>query len=244
MRVMRIAKVKQQAKRNGLSLGASVEKKLFYYATAASAAGVSLAALTPCAEGKIVYTQVHKVIGPNTVYMLDVDHDGTADFALSNNYVSSTGVRFADLLVNGVSGNGFQASGSGFQVFPFALKKGAKINRTQPFRSQHGLMVKIGSAVGGTFWTSGKWAYAANRYLGLKFAIHGKSHYGWARFSVFAVADPPYVRSTITGYAYETIPNKPIIAGKTKGADVITIEPAGLGALAAGANGLSVWRKK
>ena len=46
----------------------------------------------------------------------------------------------------------------------------------------------------------------------------------------------------LTGYAYETIPNKPIIAGKTHGKGVVTIEPGSLGALAAGANGLHRWR--
>jgi hypothetical protein len=35
--------------------------------------------------------------------------------------------------------------------------------------------------------------------------------------------------ATLTGYAYETIPNKPIITGKTKGPDVITLDPATLG---------------
>jgi hypothetical protein len=29
---------------------------------------------------------------------------------------------------------------------------------------------------------------------------------------------PKAIRATLTGCAYETIPNKPIIAGKTKGA--------------------------
>jgi hypothetical protein len=40
--------------------------------------------------------------------------------------------------------------------------------------------------------------------------------------------------ATLTGYAYETIPNKPIIAGKIEGPDEITVEPATLGHLAAG----------
>jgi hypothetical protein len=38
----------------------------------------------------------------------------------------------------------------------------------------------------------------------------------------------------ITGYAFETIPNKPIIAGKTRGKDDAT-----LGQLAQGASGFS-----
>jgi hypothetical protein len=47
------------------------------------------------------------------------------------------------------------------------------------------------------------------------------------------------VRALLTGYAYETIPNKPIITGKTKGPDAITLAPGSLGALAAGAVGRS-----
>ena len=41
------------------------------------------------------------------------------------------------------------------------------------------------------------------------------------------------IAATRTGYAYETIPNKPIITGKTKGPDVITLDPATRGHLAA-----------
>ena len=66
--------------------------------------------------------------------------------------------------------------------------------------------------------------------MGLRFDIKGQSHYGWAHLQNVTV-----VGGTLTGYAYETIPNKPIITGKTKGPDVITLEPGSLGALAAGA---------
>jgi hypothetical protein len=47
--------------------------------------------------------------------------------------------------------------------------------------------------------------------------------------------------ATVTGYAFETIPNKSIIIGKTRGPDMIA-EPATLGDLAAGANTRSAWR--
>src|ERR1700685_2804628 len=63
------------------------------------------------------------------------------------------------------------------------------------------------------------------------------------RHGVFAV---------LTGYAYETVANKPIVTGKTKGeADHVpdinqtgsAPEPASLGRLARGAQGLAPWRK-
>jgi hypothetical protein len=62
--------------------------------------------------------------------------------------------------------------------------------------------------------------------------------------------------ASATGYAYETIPNKSIIAGKTKGPDDGTVEesnaaltvptskPATLGLLALGSSGLSIWRRE
>jgi len=51
------------------------------------------------------------------------------------------------------------------------------------------------------------------------------------------------VSATLTGYAYETIPGKAIITGKTHGPDVITLQDASLGHLARGASGLSAWRQ-
>jgi hypothetical protein len=98
----------------------------------------------------------------------------------------------------------------------------------------------------------GKWLNVHGRYLGIRFQIKGKSHYGWARLNLAESRSRFTV--VLTGYAYETIPNKAIIAGKTKGSEdveesnaiptVPTPEPATLGMLALGAPGLSVWRRE
>ena len=82
----------------------------------------------------------------------------------------------------------------------------------------------------------GKGKGVRNRYLGLKFVIHGKVHYGWARLSVTLGHHRQYgdVSGTLTGYAYETIPNKAIITGKTKGQDLIIFQPDTRGGLALG----------
>ena len=86
----------------------------------------------------------------------------------------------------------------------------------------------------------GQWYNVTNRYLGMKFKIHGKTHYGWARLNVFFHGFT--LTGTITGYAYETIANKGIIAGKTKGEDGSAAEPPSLGHLARGASVISAWR--
>ena len=108
---------------------------------------------------------------------------------------------------------------------------------------------------------NGPWADSGKpvdkRYLGLRFLIKGKVHFGWARLNVRIYRSAkPTATAVLTGYAYETIPNKPIIAGKTKGPeDLSSIEepnpvafptptPVTLGTLAIGAPGLSIWRRE
>jgi hypothetical protein len=89
----------------------------------------------------------------------------------------------------------------------------------------------------------GEWANGGrglkNHYLGFRFG-NGQAdstHYGWARVSTSPYGDYT-LQTIITGYAYETIPNKPIITGKTHGKD------ATLGRLAQGASGVATWRQK
>ena len=91
--------------------------------------------------------------------------------------------------------------------------------------------------------TEGQWLDTKNRYLGLQFVINGQVHYGWARLNVTFPPRPSRgIFAILTGYAYETDPNKPIITGKTKGPDVITLDPATLGHLAGGATQIPAWR--
>lgn len=104
----------------------------------------------------------------------------------------------------------------------------------------------------------GNWLNVSNRYLGMAFRIKGKTHYGWARLSV-KYQFLHGLTATLSGYAYETIAGKSIVARKTKGPDddvekppgafltnpIPDIpQPASLGALALGAPGLSIWRRK
>ncbi|HTA25892.1 MAG TPA: hypothetical protein VK763_20340 [Terriglobales bacterium] len=94
-------------------------------------------------------------------------------------------------------------------------------------------------------YTYGQWIYTQHRYLGLQFVIGGDVHYGWARVAVTVdrTQRNNKIVATLTGYAYETIPGKPIITGQTKGPDAVTLEPASLGHLAQGAAGISAWRE-
>jgi hypothetical protein len=63
----------------------------------------------------------------------------------------------------------------------------------------------------------GSWNDVKNRYLGLRFNLKQKTHYGWARLNISCNPKNRRITALLTGYPYETIPNKPIVTGKTKG---------------------------
>lgn len=241
------------------TLSESIHHQLNMYAIAAGAAGVGMLALAQPAEGKIVYTPAHRVIGPKSSYRLDLNHDGITDFTLKNSVSCGTDMCFYDLFQKPAGDN--RAVGyifGGQLLLESALTRGVRIGPGKGFPKGTGGLVEIVFSSGGQSTNVfGPWPNTKSRYLGLKLKIRGKAHYGWARFNV--KVQRTAITATLTGYAYETIPNKPIVAGKTEGPDGIdnnfeqpssgslTVPgraPANLGALALGAPGLSAWRRE
>jgi hypothetical protein len=236
--------------RKTVDLSEAVHQQLNAYALAATAAGVSL--LAQPSEGKIIYTPAHEVIGRNSSYQLALDHK-TGDFNISNMNCTQGSTcnsdTFAELRVGAASwpwlGNGVEGT-SGNSYFAAALKSGARISGARRFIGGAWMVLQCRGFC--TFShsrsrTVGPWRNVINRYLGLKFKINGKFHYGWARVSVKVLKGQFKITATLTGYAYETIPGKSIIAGQTKGPDdeaaasvrIDSPEPATLGMLAIGA---------
>lgn len=232
-------------------LSDSVHHQLNLYVLAASAAGAGVLTTAQPAAAKIVYTKTHQVVKLNGTYSLDLNHDGIVDFVIHQ--WGSFGSH--SLLADAAFGNAVQGSG-----YAAALKRSAWIGASQNF-IQGGFNGEKMTAVRyntqlGTTHINGPWINVKNRYLGLKFHIHGKAHYGWARLSVRVQAGqrPVVVTATLTGYAYQTIPKRRLRAGQTEGgADapaVSVVDPAlgtqqsaSLGALALGASGVALWRR-
>jgi hypothetical protein len=235
-------------------LSKSLDNRLNMYSLAACAAGVGILALSPPAEAKIVYTPAHRVIGPHHSYKIDLNHDKITDFTISNFAYCGTDQCFYALFQkpagNSVVGYNFN---SGLQL-DSALKRGSRIGPGGRFQKGTGALVEAVFSSGPlSTAVFGPWPNVKNRYLGLKFQIKGKTHYGWARLSV--ELNKTKITATLTGYAYETIPNKPIAAGKEQSSDdnpALNTESlatpastaATLGMLAAGTRGLSPWRRE
>jgi hypothetical protein len=248
-------------------LSDSFHQRLNAYALAASAAGMGALALTQAAEAKIVYTSADEKITPNHTIAVDLNHDGMIDFRLKDAHFTSptygfdhTGILSAR---PGHPGNRIQGFSRTARHYASALQAGVSVGPKKQFTPGPKIMATTFSDTGAARFLSGAcngpWSKAKNRYLGLEFVIKGKVHFGWARLNVSCRGTDVF--ATLTGYAYETIPNKAIIAGKTKGADDATdadlnpgapltyplpdqAQAATLGALAVGASGVSIWRRK
>ena len=236
-------------------LPGSYQRQLTSYALAAAAAGVSVLALTASSEGEIVYKQVHRVIGDGASFNLDLTGDKTVDLTIVNKhhlhcttdgFCSST--QFLNVKMAGANQVVYNVYGA------VAMKSGIQIGPKNVWRGGiQNMAVMLGGF--GTSGVGGSWINVKNRYLGVKFDVKGETHFGWARLSV-QIQLPQTITATLTGYAYETIPNKALNAGQTKGPYDATIEepnaslttpsprPATLGTLALGASGLPIWRRE
>jgi hypothetical protein len=223
-------------------LSESLQQRLNAYALTATATAVGALGLTQAAEARIKYTPAHEYIEPGATIPLDVTHNGLPEFVFKNFRVGSSSSTGDFLWVSPASDFNRLVGVQHGQNYASALAAGVEVGPGGPFPSNSYANVMVDSGVGNG--CLGQWCEPVNtrsRYLGLKFRIKGESHYGWARLRVhhrLTKHNGHKVWAILTGYAYETIPNKPIITGKTHGKDDAT-----LGRLAQGASGVSNERK-
>ena len=238
-------------------LSSSTHQRLNMYALAAGAAGVSVLALAQPAGAEIVYTPIHKtILGPRGFYGLDLDHDGTIDFGITNTTFVNTDQAFSNLFVRPMAGNVVAGT---FVYFGFppnarAFKSGSQIGPSERFSKGSAKMVSYYSGGGGQS-AHGNWINV-DRYLGLAFQIDGRTHFGWARLTVHIEHQGLRIKAALTGYAYETEADTPIVAGQTSGTykgatSALSVplespkrEPASLGMLAMGSPALAMWRQE
>jgi hypothetical protein len=271
--------MERSSQSRGAKLSESIHRQVNAYALAASAAGGILALMPPAecvlstgaalagvlvlsepAEAKIVYTATNVVIhcsqsNCHTHRSFDLNHDGIADFEIVEMGHGHVG---CGSWVNPLGeGDGVEGRKPKDLPLAFALRAGSAIGGTQPFIDSRSVIMRRDGPEG---FETGYWHfYHKNRYLGLKFRIKGKTHFGWARLKTSCGS------ATLTGYAYETIPGKAIKAGQTHGSDHMEAtpdtmdlddpgpgaslnpipdksQPVSLGMLALGAQGFPVWR--
>jgi hypothetical protein len=205
------------------TLNHQLSKRLLTYA---AMAGAGMAALASNADAEIVYTPTHNSV--NQDFYIDLNHDGINDFHIHSYYLS--GYAFLQVLpvipINKISAV-HKGCLSGYGAAP--LLRGALIGPGLDFAANGTCMAEKNFSS----QSIGPWLGLQDRYLGFEFYIGGQKHFAWARMSVEQFAFDNTGR--ILGYAYETIPGKPIIAGDQGNATNVSLEPGTLGALALGA---------
>lgn len=199
-----------------------LSKRLLAYA---AAAGTGVAGCVPRVNAEVVYTPAH--INLNVPYALDLNGDGIPDFSFHTSYLSGLGQLAVDPAgENQIVGTNRVCYFDSLAAAP--LHAGAVIGPRARLSPSANCMIGLAD-----FSSNGPWRSVQNRYLGFEFEINGKQHFGWARvsgsryFCCIALA-------RITGYAYETIPDKPIVAGDTGGTADASPNQRTLGTLALG----------
>jgi len=234
--------------KNPKRLTPGLEKNLAAYVATAGAAGIGLLGAAQRAEARIIYTPTNTTITQGLT-PIDLNNDGIVDFNLSKSSLEHSYALSVRPAVIG-QGNGIRLNGN----YPAAGFFGVPVGPGEPFQDGYGFMADQGG-YHSSVWFTGPWANAVNKYLGFKFKINGQTHYGWARLTVQGLYGG---QPLMTGYAYETVPNKSIKDGAvgpehaesaTTHAALLERESSGaraprLGMLARGADAVAIWRRE
>ena len=240
----------------------NLSRQTSLYALAAAAAGVSLLSMVQPAAGEVIVTKKTIPIPVAPINMqkpvnLSMANNGVNNFRFFlNEGLSSVGLRELDAQGIGEgAGNQFLEGGS-FYGKVLALNRGVTIGPaglpSASFFSS--ALVEGTNSNNGVFYSRGYWGgNPQNKYMGVRFKLNGKTHYGWIRLTVTSnvKSGKASLEAKITAYAYETVANKPIKAGAgaaaTAAADARVSEAIhgpSLSMLASGSEGLAMWRRE
>jgi len=205
----------------------TLQGKLKAYAAVAGAVAAASAA-----DAQIMYTDVIPDTTVNTVngaYQLDLNNDGTADFAFSYQQIpitfGTTGGGTAQYTYDVVLGQPANpttnqidtavvrsAANPGFPQSDVHAN-GAPIGPSNLWFSGYGTGNAHFLAAASTYdpatYNWGSFNGAVDQYVAMKFDISGQTHYGWMRLDVAANANS----FTVKDYAYDATANTPINAG-------------------------------
>jgi hypothetical protein len=240
--------------RKAARVSALLDRHLAAYALVASAAGASATAVAQTPNRNTIdYTPAdityESSLGSHGSHIVNIDlnHDGITDIVIdwqaygSYSHARDAGYYWALAAWSAPIGNG----GMGLP-----LASGIEIGPMRTFVSG-GLFAKTISSYrdGRRHERDGCEGPFKNRttYLGIRFMAGNETHYGWVHLSVNCGPDYDGVQGTITGYAYNMLPDGRIAAGQKESGKPTKKEestiPGTLGALSLGSTGLPLWRK-
>lgn len=219
------------------------------------------------AEAAPVCKTLSTTLSFTMTYAFNPAHQAIAPFNLAQtfNELSSLSFTYRNRLFftpNSRGANAMLATNG----WPADLQSGVKIGPGDDFGkgSSYGLLFNFGPGSSATrSHHKGNLQFNATTYVGFKFLIAGKTHYGWLRLETTLLSNRRTPYTYVQQYGFETAPNTAILAGScgtgqsasvksepasaTTSADEISDNDASqgsLGALALGAQGIPLWRQK
>lgn len=182
-----------------------LQKKFF-------AIGVAAILFSASANAQIVYTDVNPDItsnSTNSTYKLDLNNDGTNDFEIMSSLESGGCSFFGQNLIFTRSIIRISPLGTN-QVAVTKLELNTNINSSILNWRNNIDQIMASSSAGRCGHSVSIWETAVNGYLALSLISGGNTYYGWARLDTTGVSS-----FTIKDYAYNPVPNQPILAGQT-----------------------------
>ncbi len=173
-------------------------------------------------NAQIVYTDVN----PDTVisspvsptpkdYNLDLNNDGVNDYKISVSLAIGGAcftARFYIFYVKATALNANAVVAVANSTYPQPMNFNDSIVSGLTFSTTGYLRYERTSNQFCSGTTQGYWPLLSDCYLGLKLIVGANTYYGWARMQV-SFGYP--ATCTIKEYAYNSIPNQPILAGET-----------------------------
>ncbi len=178
------------------------------------------------ANAQIVYTDVNpdntiscSASACSNTFNVDLNNDGNLDFKLTytRTYLGPCGgghgggFTIPRYTVNkGVATIGANSFYGSVASNPSALNDGAVIDSNLVWTTGADTLKYYARPTCSTTSTSGNWNLTTDQYLPVKISVAGNNYFGWIRMQMSSI----FV-FVLKDYAYNSIPNQPILAGQT-----------------------------
>jgi len=208
----------------------SQSKKLYTCLPVAMAFIISAMLFSASANAQIVYTDVIPDSTMNCIgsslsctknYNLDLNNDAITDFVLAAFHVAPPQIgldKYSNVTASPLNGNAVKDTlVNSIHVsiplqFNTVIDSNLLLSQSWQTSGSHSLKNGIyGGSSSDTVW--GLWDSLSDYFLGLRILQSGQTHYGWVRLRVDVTRS--YASFIVKDYAYNSIPNQPILAGQT-----------------------------
>jgi hypothetical protein len=232
----------QKTEKERAKVGLSLDRRLSAYCIAAGCAGVGAAALAQTGSTHAIQyfpasIELLSLERSFQLFPIDIDRNGVTDFNFTlggSAYSSRSG---QNATYSGAVGWSRLPAGAG--ALNRMLSKGQEIGPSETFGSHEVLLESRWREHRGQTSAncSGLYAGSSKPYIGIKFVMHGDTHYGWIRLGGMQCAGHGSVQGYVTGYAYNTVANAPIQAGQIRSGETTSDMRGSLGMLSLGSAG-------